>query len=920
MTWSPPASDGGSTITGYLITPYIGTTAQTGITVGDVLSYDVTGLTNGTTYTFTVAAINAINTGPASAASNAVTPATAPGAPTIGIATAGHASATVTWKAPASDGGSTITGYLITPYIGTTAQTGITVGNVLSDDVTGLTNGTTYTFTVAAINAINTGPASAMSNAVTPVGVAPGAPTIGTATPGNTSATVTWKAPASDGGSTITGYLITPYIGTTAQTGITVGDVLSDVVTGLTNGTTYTFTVAAINAVNTGPPSGTSNPVTPATAPGAPIIGTATAGNASATVTWKAPASDGGSTITGYSITPYKAGVAQAAVVVGIVLSDDVTGLTNGTTYTFTVAAINAINTGPASAASNPVTPAATAPGAPTIGTATAGNTTATVTWTAPASDGGSPITGYSITPYKAGVAQAAVVVGDVLKDVVTGLTDGISYTFTVAAINAVNTGPPSAMSNAVTPAATVPGAPIIGVVTPENASVTVRWSPPVSDGGATITMYTVTASPGGQTCTYAVINPEIDSCTVTGLTNNLKYRFTVAATNKIGTGSASAPSVSVIPRLIVNGYQVYPGANLSGAILSGGNLSMIDLTDVNFTGAILTGATLDGSTLTGATFTDATLTGAAFTGADLDGVVSGGIIGTPTDLPSGWSLVDGYLIGPSADLTGAALTGAALSGVDLTGANLTNATLNSANLNDATLTGATLTSASLSKAILTGATLTSATLTDANLTDADLTGATLTMAALTGANLFNATLTGATLTGATFTKASLNDVSSGDLIGTPSALPAHWTIVGGYLLGPGADLTDAVLIKADLNGVDLKGAILTGVISGGITGTPLALPSGWSLVDGYLIGPGANLTKAALSGAALTGANLTGANLAGAILTGANLTGANLTKANLTGAVMTHAVVTGVIWSNTTCPDSTNSSSNGGTCAGHGA
>ena len=82
--------------------------------------------------------------------------------------------------------------------------------------------------------------------------------------------------------------------------------------------------------------------------------------------------------------------------------SDTVTGLTNGTAYTFTVAAINSVGTGPASAASNSVTPTDprhTVPGAPTIGTATAGNASATVTWTAPASNGGSAITGYVITP-----------------------------------------------------------------------------------------------------------------------------------------------------------------------------------------------------------------------------------------------------------------------------------------------------------------------------------------------------------------------------------------------------------------------------------------------------------------------------------------------------------------------------------------
>ena len=65
--------------------------------------------------------------------------------------------------------------------------------------------------------------------------------------------------------------------------------------TGLTNGTTYTFTVAAINALGTGGPVGVSNAVTPPPVPEAPTIGTATAGNAQATVSWTAPGSDGGS-------------------------------------------------------------------------------------------------------------------------------------------------------------------------------------------------------------------------------------------------------------------------------------------------------------------------------------------------------------------------------------------------------------------------------------------------------------------------------------------------------------------------------------------------------------------------------------------------------------------------------------------------
>ena len=107
-------------------------------------------------------------------------PATVPGAPTGVAATPGNASAVVTWNAP-SDGGSAITGYTVTPYIGTTAQTPSTVtGNPPDTSITvaGLANGTTYTFKVAATNAVGTGPASAASNAVTPAATSCAACTI----------------------------------------------------------------------------------------------------------------------------------------------------------------------------------------------------------------------------------------------------------------------------------------------------------------------------------------------------------------------------------------------------------------------------------------------------------------------------------------------------------------------------------------------------------------------------------------------------------------------------------------------------------------------------------------------------------------------------------------------------------------------
>jgi hypothetical protein len=200
-----------------------------------------------------------------------------------------------------------------------------------------------------------------VSITVTPV--VPGTASIdGVPAVGSGQVTVSWIPPASTGGSPITGYEVTPYVGTTAGTPATfAGDATSGAVTGLTNGTTYTFTVAAKNAVGTGPASAKSAPVTPtasAVVPTAPTIGTATASEGQALVTWTPPSSDGGSTINGYVVVPSKAGVAQSPVpFAASATSGTVTGLTNGLPYTFTVAAVNGVGTGPPSEASNAVTP-----------------------------------------------------------------------------------------------------------------------------------------------------------------------------------------------------------------------------------------------------------------------------------------------------------------------------------------------------------------------------------------------------------------------------------------------------------------------------------------------------------------------------------------------------------------------------------
>jgi hypothetical protein len=188
----------------------------------------------------------------------------------------------------------------------------------------------------------------------------PVAPTGVSGTPGNAQVTLSWTEPASDGGAPITGYQVTPYIGATAQTPINfTSTATTQTITGLTNGTAYTFTIAATNTSGTGSDSAASDPVTPRTVPDAPTGVSGTPGNAQVTLSWTEPASDGGAPITGYQVTPYIGATAQTPIEsTDTATTATISELTNGTSYTFTVAATNVAGTGPASTASLPVTPA----------------------------------------------------------------------------------------------------------------------------------------------------------------------------------------------------------------------------------------------------------------------------------------------------------------------------------------------------------------------------------------------------------------------------------------------------------------------------------------------------------------------------------------------------------------------------------
>ncbi len=388
---------------------------------------------------------------------------------------------------------------------------------------------------------------------------APSAPSNVTAIAGNGSATVSWTAP-DNGGSLITSYTVTPYTGSTAGTPVTVANQTpnaSTTITGLTSGTTYTFTVSATNSVGTSAASTPSNAVTPQaqSAPGTPTGVSAVAGNGSATVSWTAPP-NGGTTISSYTITPYTTGESSSAGTPVTISGNPpattatVSGLTNGTAYLFSVSATNSVGTGPESADSTQVVPAGP-PLAPTGVTATSGTASATVTWTAPDPQG-SPITSYTVTPFVGSTPQVPVTVSGsppATSALMAGLTDGTSYTFQVTATNATGTSASSAPSAAVTPA-DVPAPPAaVTAVTAGSGSLSVSWTPQ-SNSGAAITSYTLTPYAGSTAGTPVTVSgsPPATSTTVTGLTNGTTYTFTATATNAVGTSASSTASDPATP------------------------------------------------------------------------------------------------------------------------------------------------------------------------------------------------------------------------------------------------------------------------------------------------------------------------------------------------------------------------------------
>ena len=572
LSWTAPSNNGGAAITGYRIetSTNAGTTwsEQDGNTESTATAYEHTGLTPGTTYHYRVFAINSAGTGNPSNVDNATTStATQPGAPTRLSATAsGRTEINLSWTAPPDDGGAAIMGYQIelstdagSNWSDLVANTGATSTTYTH---TGLLPATTYHYRISAINSAGTGNPSNIDHATTDAASAPDAPTGLSATAsGRTAINLSWTAPSDDGGATITGYQIelstdagSNWSDLVANTGTTSTTYTH---TGLLPATTYHYRISAINSAGTGNPSNIDNATTDAASvPDAPTGLAATAsGQTSIVLSWTVPSNDGGAAITGYQIElSTDAGANWSDLVANTESSATTythTGLPEDATRHYRVYAINSIGASDPSNVANATTGTAiTRPDAPAELTATAsGRTQIHLSWTAPANNGGTAITGYRIEiSADAGSNWSNLAANTESSATIythTGLPESATRHYRVYAINSVGeSSDPSNVANATTDALSVPDAPTkVTASASAETEISLFWTAPVNDGGAAISGYQIEHSAdAGETWADLVADTETTTTTYThtGLQPGSTHHYRIRAINSVGTGDPS--------------------------------------------------------------------------------------------------------------------------------------------------------------------------------------------------------------------------------------------------------------------------------------------------------------------------------------------------------------------------------------------
>ncbi len=481
-----------------------------------------------------------------------------PGVPLTPSGLPGNNQVNVTWGAASTNGGTDIAYYNI--YRATTAGAEIYVGHstgpVLYYLDTGVSNDIKYYYKLSAVNT-NGGEGPRTDEFFATPQSMPSAPTGLTVTnPSNHLIHLSWVAASTNGGPDITDYYVfrSNVSGTEAYIGHTaIGTASSYDDTNLVNGQKYFYTVSAVNSHGWSPNSTEVN-ITPFWVPSVPTL-TATAGNGQVVLSWTAPADVGGAAVSNYTVySGTYPSLTLLSNVSGTTMTYTKTGLTNGQAYYFAVAGVNAKGEGLKAFANATPSAAPQAPGAPSNLVATGGSGQIVLTWNLPSSTGTQPITAYKIyrgdsstaLAYWTNTGSAALTYTDA------GLMNGMTYYYTVVAVNSVGDSAQSASAHASTSATPPTGAPAtisdVSVSANDN-SVDVSWTAP-DQGSSAITHYYVyraeTNDPS-QAVLIANLTGSALNFQDTTAVNGKTYYYWVVTSNSIGASNAAA-SQSVVP------------------------------------------------------------------------------------------------------------------------------------------------------------------------------------------------------------------------------------------------------------------------------------------------------------------------------------------------------------------------------------
>jgi hypothetical protein len=561
LSWTVPLGDNGSAVTGYVVE--YSDNGEIWLPVSDAVvgsSTTVTGLVNGTSYIFHVAAVNGVGQGAFSESSPFVVPAGIPWAPSDVVAVRGDGVVDLSWSAPLSDNGSAVTGYLVDYSL----DDGETWVQAAGEDapfaattlaLRELENGVVYVFRVAATNAVGSSEYSAWSDAVTPAGL-PDAPLDVVTTRGEAAIDLTWATPAGNG-SDITDYVV-EYSIDDGVSWITYDDGVSAeasaTVTGLVSDTSYRFHVSALNDVGQGTWSDPTSGTSPLGAPGQVMSLSVAGGNGAVRLVWAAPLDDGGRQVVEYVVEYRAIGAADWTAVPAQMVSGNastLTGLTNGVTYQFRVAARTDFATGDFQAeplTATPLPPPTRLQGRASSGTAAMGS--ATLSWVAPVTPAHLPVIGYVIESSSDGGLTwmlRSEVASRATSSTIGGLINGTTYLFRLAAVTAEGQGAFSVPSTGLTPfqrsAAAAPAAPIGLVGVGGRGTVTLTWLAPSRNSGGPPVDYVVRFrldAPGTRWFTYQRPVSAIPAAMLRRLSPGQAFVFQVAARNLSGVGRFS--------------------------------------------------------------------------------------------------------------------------------------------------------------------------------------------------------------------------------------------------------------------------------------------------------------------------------------------------------------------------------------------